>query len=70
MKYKIQIGDLFVHYKYKKPNDLFYIKGMNEQQTEFKVYWFDNLNRHSFYSEKTLKYWISKGIYHYYPVVK
>lgn len=66
MKYSFQSGDLFVHYK--KQNDLFYIKGMNQQQTEFMVHWFDNKNRHSFYSENTLKTWITKGVYHYYPV--
>jgi len=68
MKYKIQIGDLFVHYK--KPGDMFYIMSMNPQGTEFKVHWYDNLNRHSFYSENTLKGWINKGVYLYYPVVK
>ena len=67
-KYNFQFGDLFVHYK--KPGDMFYIKGMNQQQTEFKVHWYDNLNRHCFYSELTLKNWISEGVYHYYPVVK
>ena len=67
-KIQIQFGDLFVHYK--KPFDMFYIKGMNQQETEFMVGWFANPNRHCFYSEFTLKGWINKGVYLYYPVVK
>jgi hypothetical protein len=68
MKYKIQIGDLFVDSK--KSSNLFYINGINKQQTEFMVYWFDDHRKHSFYSEDTLKMWIDRGIYSYFPVIE
>jgi len=66
-KIQIQLGDLFVHYK--QPCHTFYIKGMNQQETEFMVGWFAITNRVCFYSEFTLKGWINKGVYHYYPVI-
>lgn len=68
MIYSFQFGDLFVHYK--KPGDMFYLKGMNPQQTEFKICWFEKPIRHQFYSGNTLKSWINKGVYLYYPVAK
>ncbi len=67
-KYNFQFGDLFVHYE--KPFDMFYLKAMNQQTTEFMVSWFANPNRHCFYSEYTLKNWVSEGVYRYYPVKK
>ncbi|NBW38035.1 MAG: hypothetical protein EBR30_24045 [Cytophagia bacterium] len=67
-KYNFKIGDLFVHYKDKK--NMFYIQGMSPSAKEFKVYWFRNENKHSFYSEKSLLSWLHNGMFHYYPVVE